>query len=246
MDEARIERYVSDLLTVSGVEREGKEQGIGLALYHLLMSACMYEQMSAEERGLLDGLSKKLQYFFSVKFALKERKRKTEKKIIPPNPLLKEKEKKEKEEKMCVCVADRKEAFHQECLGYVGQFDAVLIENFFNYYSQVNKRTGKMWFETVKFWDTENRLKLWANNQFSNAIITSSIRLQHTKEKQAKEQVAADRQQSEAQERERANAELERRIEESKAGAVSREEWLAMKAAGAAGGQSPEAKGGEP
>ena len=32
-------------------------------------------------------------------FNLKERKRKTEKEILPPNPLLKEKENKEKEEK---------------------------------------------------------------------------------------------------------------------------------------------------
>ena len=40
-----------------------------------------------------------MKYFFSSNFKLKERKRKTEKEILPPNPLLKEKEKKEKEEK---------------------------------------------------------------------------------------------------------------------------------------------------
>ena len=225
MDEARIERYVSDLLTVSGVEREGKEQGIGQALYHLLMSACMYELMSAEERGLLDGLSKKLQYFFSVKFALKERKRKTEKKIIPPNPLLKEKEKKEKEEKKREIVCDAREAFHQECLRYVGQFDVQQLADFYNFWSEEDDK-GRMRFEAKRYWNTEKRLKRWMTTSYNVDNASAAIRLQRIQKRQPQ-------QQSEAQERERANAELERRIEESKAGAVSREEWLAMKAAGA-------------
>ena len=40
-----IERYVSDLMTVSGVDREGREQSVGLALYHLLMSAALRDLM---------------------------------------------------------------------------------------------------------------------------------------------------------------------------------------------------------
>ena len=240
MDEARIERYVSDLLTVSGVEREGKEQGIGQALYHLLMSACMYEQMSAEERGLLDGLSKKLQYFFSVKFALKERKRKTEKKIIPPNPLLKEKEKKEKGEKTpSPVLRERLEDFRRLCNAYIPIYGERIVTSFYDHFAQVDRKTGKMHFECERYWNFENRLRKWANNSFSSDDEAAALRLQKARGKQAKEQVIADRQQSEAQERERANAELERRIEESKAGAVSREEWLAMKAR-----EAP--KGGEP
>ena len=67
MEIGRIERYVSDLLTVSGVDKEGKEQNVGLALYHLLMSAALHDVMSDEDKDLFKALTKKLQYFFLQK-----------------------------------------------------------------------------------------------------------------------------------------------------------------------------------
>jgi hypothetical protein len=99
MELAKVERYVSDLMTVSGVEKEGREQNVGLALYHLLMSASLHDLMSDDEKDLFKALTKKLQFFFCTRLSLKERKRNKEKKIIPPNPLLKEKENKEEDEK---------------------------------------------------------------------------------------------------------------------------------------------------
>ena len=83
MELARIERYVSDLMTVSGVEMEGREQSVGLALYHLLMSAALRDLMDDDDKELFRLLTKKLQYFFCTRLSLKERKetkKKTKKK----------------------------------------------------------------------------------------------------------------------------------------------------------------------
>ena len=99
---AKVERYVSDLMTVSGVEKEGKEQNVGLALYHLLVSAALHDLMSDDDKALFKALTKKLQYFFCTRLSLKERKETKKKKNFPPNPLIKEKAKKETAEKMCI------------------------------------------------------------------------------------------------------------------------------------------------
>ena len=96
MELTKIERYVSDLMTVSGIEKEGKEQTVGLALYHLLMSAALRDVMSDDEKELFSLLTKKLQYFFCTQLSLKERKRKTEKKNFPPEPPIKRKRKNRK------------------------------------------------------------------------------------------------------------------------------------------------------
>ena len=89
-DYEKIERYVSDLLTLSGMDMEGKSAGSTL-LFHAYVAVAMFEQMDAEERALVKGMQRRMKYFFSSTFNLKERKRKTEKEILPPTPLLKEK-----------------------------------------------------------------------------------------------------------------------------------------------------------
>lgn len=99
MEYSKIERFVSDVLTISAVEREGKEQAVGQALYHALMAAGIYDLMGEEERELTGELMKKLQFFFRSKFSLKERKERKKKEKFPPFPLIKKKEKKRKEEK---------------------------------------------------------------------------------------------------------------------------------------------------
>ena len=99
MEYEKIERYVSELLTLSAVDKEGMEQTVGPALYHLLMSAAIRDLMSDEEKELFRELTKKLQYFFCTRLNLKERKGKQKKENFPPNPLIKEKQKKGKEEK---------------------------------------------------------------------------------------------------------------------------------------------------
>ena len=98
IDYEKIERYVSDLLTLSGLDLEGKSAA-GTLLFHAYVAVAMFELMGAEERALIKGVQRRMKYFFSSNFKLKERKRKTEKEILPPNPLLKEKEKKKKKRK---------------------------------------------------------------------------------------------------------------------------------------------------
>ena len=221
MELTKIERYVSDLMTVSGIEKEGKEQTVGLALYHLLMSAALRDVMSDDDKELFSLLTKKVQYFFCTKLSLKERKRKTEKKIIPPNPLLKEKEKTEKEEKPLSLKVGAKEAFYRECQARLGQYDERQLSDFYNWWSEENEK-GQMRFQTERYWNIDNRLKRWVKNQYSAAKTAAAIRL-------SKLQKTQDRQQAIAQERNEANDRLWQQYADMKKGAVSHEEWLASK-----------------
>lgn len=228
MELARIERYVGDLMTVSGVEKEGKEQNVGLALYHLLMSASLHDLMSDDEKDLFKALTKKLQFFFCTRLSLKERKRNKEKKIIPPNPLLKEKEKTEKEEKPLSLKVGAKEAFYRECQARLGQYDEQQLDDFYNWWSEENEK-GQMRFQTERYWNIDNRLKRWVKNKYSAENTAAAMRLKRAKKQQAVEADAHERQQTVAKERTDDNARLEQEIEERKRNAVSYEEWLASK-----------------
>ena len=229
MELARIERYVSDLMTVSGVDREGKEQSVGLALYHLLMSAALRDLMDDDEKELFKALAKKVQYFFCTKLSLKERKETKKKKDFPPHPLLKEKDKKETEEKNPLPreagLEERRKAFYQECMKRKEFYSDRLISKFYNEFSQVNKDTGKMKFEEEKYWDIDNRLEKWSTNSFAISDELAALRLQ----KQKKLGDAHERQQAAAQERTDANDRLEQEIAERKKKAITYKEWLALK-----------------
>ena len=230
MEYAKIEGYVRCLLESWALHEDGEERVVWQTLHDLLMAVSRYELMSAAEKDMTTKLCKKLQYHFETKFALKERKRKAKKENFPPNPLIKEKQTKEIEKKVCVCVCDAKEAFRQECLGFIGQYDKQLVANFFNYFTQPGRKTGKMLFEEQRHWSTRNRLELWVNNQHSADIMAASERLKKARGKRQKAGDEEARSKQLAAEREEADARREREQEESKAGAVSREEWLAMKA----------------
>ena len=230
MEYAKIEGYVRCLLESWALHEDGEERVVWQTLHDLLMAVSRYELMSAAEKDMTTKLCKKLQYHFETKFSLKERKRKAKKENFPPNPLIKEKQTKEIEKKVCVCVCDAKEAFRQECLGFIGQYDKQLVANFFNYFTQPGRKTGKMLFEEQRHWSTKNRLELWVNNQHSADIMAASERLKKARGKRQKASDEEARSKQLAAEREEADARREREQEESKAGAVSREEWLAMKA----------------
>ena len=234
MDVTKIEGYVRCLLESWALHEDGEERVVWETLHDLLMAVSRYELMSAADKDMTTKLCKKLQYHFETKFSLKERKRKAKKENFPPNPLLKEKQTKEKEENAYIYVCDAndaKEAFRNECLGFVGQYDKQLVMNFFNWYSMESPTTGRMRFQDEPYWDTRKRLEVWVNNPISTNSVVAS---EHLKKVRGKQQKASDeerRNKELAAERERANAELERQHAESKAGAVSRAEWLAMKAA---------------
>ena len=218
MELARIERYVGDRLEMSGI----KSQSVGLVVYtalrHVLMAVGIHETMTSEERTLFEHMRKETQNYFASKFNLKERKRSKEKKNLPPHPLLKEKEIKEKEKQNPPTVCDAREAFRRECLHYVGVYDNQSVADFFNFWSEANPRTGKMRFQGKRYWNTETRLKRWTKNQYSVADAAAAIRLKRTK-----------KQQSVVQERNEANDRLWQQYDDMKKGAVTHEEWLAMK-----------------
>ena len=231
MELEKIEGYVRCLLESWALHEDGEERVVWETLHDLLMAVSRYEVsryelMSAADKDMTTKLCKKLQYHFETKFSLKERKRKAKKKNFPPNPLIKE-----IEEKHLSLVCDAKSAFREECLKYVGTYDTQLVTDFYNWWSEENPKTGKMRFEDMRYWNTKKRLERWVKNAFSSDNKAASERLKKARSKQRKEGDEESRSKELAAERERANAELERQRAESKAGAVSREEWLAMKAA---------------
>ena len=229
MEIEKIEGYVRCLLESWALHEDGEERVVWETLHDLLMAVSRYELMSAAEKDMTTKLCKKLQYHFETKFSLKERKRKAKKENFPPNPLIKEKQTKEIEEKECVCVCDAKSAFREECLKYVGKYDSERLADFFNFWSEEDTN-GKMRFEAQRYWNTEKRLKTWMNNQYTSDITAASERLKKARGKRQKEGDEERRSKELAAQREEANARLEEQIEQSKAGAVTREEWLAMKA----------------
>ena len=218
MEQTRIDRYVTDLLELSAISEDGAEGNVYVALRHLLTAVGIYEQMTDEERKLMVALKKKMQYFFSTRFSLKERKEKTKKKNIPPNPLLKEKAKKETEEKNPPTVGNAElEAFQKKCESYVGKYDQQQVANFYHYWTERDE-TGRMRFQNQRYFNVGTRLGRWIKNQYTANDTAAALRLQKQKKQQAV-----------AQERAEANDRLWEQYDDMKKGAVSYEEWLASK-----------------
>ena len=241
MDIEKIEGYVRCLLESWALHEDGEERVVWETLHDLLMAVSRYELMSAAEKDMTTKLCKKLQYHFETNFSLKERKRKAKKENFPPNPLLKEKQTKEIEENNThtVCDADsgfdedllkRYEVFAKKCEKYVGKYGRDMIDNFVRYWTLPNQATSKMKFEEETYWSLISKLESWKNSSFTKNDAAASMRLSKTRGKQQKVSDEESRRKQLAAEREEANARLERQRAESKAGAVTREEWLAMKA----------------
>ena len=232
MNNEQVEGYVNCLLESWAVHDEGNERGVYQVLHDLLTAWAYYELMSADERALVTALCKKMQHHFDTKCMLKERKRKTTKEKFPLKPLLKEKEKKETREENPPTVGDADlEAFRKECLGYVGKYETDQVADFYRHWTERNPTTGKMRWQAQRYWNTETRLKRWVKNQYSVNDAAASERLKKARGKQQKANDDEARSKQLAAEREAADARREREQEESKAGAVSRAEWEAIKAA---------------
>ena len=238
-DYEKIEQYVRDLLTVMGISKDGEEQSLWLFLHHACCAAAIYEVLDDGMKPVYKELLKKLNYFFSAKICLKERKRRKEKEKIPPNPLIKEKEKKEKEKKIIYThtavgetgivfsdLDERREAFKMECWARRERYDRKMLANFFNYWSDVNPRTHMMRFEEEEYWDIDCRLPLWKNNSHTVADAAAAIRLEKTQQKMTKEQTEASQQQEAAALREQENAEREARTEKSRQEQMLTEDYI--------------------
>ena len=240
MEKKSIEQYVDDLLQLSGIENEGLV--VRQTLHHMLMCVKLYETLDAEQRERVAKWRKHFQFLIEIRFNLKERKRRKEKKNSPSYSPNKEKAEEAKGEKNThtVCDADsgfdeellkRYEAFAKKCEKYVGEYGREMIDNFVRYWTLPNQATGKMQFEEETYWRLSSKLESWKNSSFTKNDAAASMRLSKTRGKQQKVSDDEQRAKEIAAERERANRELERQHAESKAGAVTREEWLAMKAA---------------
>ena len=239
MEIPKIERYVSDLLTVSGFSEEGAEHHLWVLLHHLYSAVAMYEQLSDDDKAVVAETQKKLKYFFETKCNLKDRKRKkTEKESLPPPPPSKEKEnKKEKVEKTSVSVEredsgldDDQLAFWEDCRKYIGKkYSEEMVQSFFYYWAEKDDKSGKMLWETKKTWNIRFRLAGWSKRSYARNDEMAAIRYHKTKKKQAEETTTAEQQESIAAERQLAQQKLEQQQEESKQGAVSYEEWLRMR-----------------
>ena len=125
-------------------------------------------------------------------------------------------------------LKERREVFLKECLQRRGKYDKQLLTDFFNHYSQEDSK-GMMHFETERFWNLDNRLELWMNKRYNVDNKAAAERLKKARGKQQKEQTETEQQKLQAAQREEANTDLERQIAERKAGAVSYEEYKAMK-----------------
>ena len=232
LDVKQMENYVDSLLEFNGLRRDTKEQRARLLLQHLYMAATMFGQMSDEEKLIIAAMEKKLgKIFSSMKICLKERKRRKDKEKIPPHPYRKEKESKEKADKI-IYIAERREAFHQECLGYVGKYDVKRLADFYRYWSEENPRTGKMRFEGKRYWNLDSRLERWMNTSYCSDNTAAEIRLDRTRKRQAKEsadneqqQAIAKQQQAIAAEREAENQQRELALEQSRQNSISLEEY---------------------
>lgn len=175
----------------------------------------------------MDAMTKKLQFFFSTKINLKERKRKQRKENFPPHPLYKEKQNKEKAEKereRAVCdggagakagFETRKEAFRQEVDAFVKDYSQDMVDDFFRFYSQPSmKEKGKMYYETKECWDTKTQLELWRKSPVTADSAAAKIRLANAKKRQAKELRQASRSQQEADRRQQEQDRLQAAREE--------------------------------
>jgi hypothetical protein len=236
MKESEIERYVSDLLTVSGFRHDGAEHRLWVLLHHLYSAVALWEQATDEERQVVEAMRVKLQYFFSAKINLKERKRKkTENEKLPPTPPLKGKEKqKEKTEKIPAPVGrtcegvdeNKRESFRQQCLAFVGKYDTARLTDFFNYWSEETRTTGRMRYEGQRYWNLEKRLSRWMQNSYAAADIAAAIRLRKAKKRLAEEQGAASQQQQAAAERQKQQRTLEQQAADSRRDASTMEEQV--------------------
>ena len=222
-----IERYVDQVLEVNGFCKGDKEL-LRQLLHRLYTAATMFHLMTEEQRALIGRIQTELSPFFVTKCNLKEGKRKGRKRKIPPIPPIKVKEGQVKDQKI-LFIAARRENFRNECLKYVDKFDNQRLADFFNYWSEENKKDGKMRFEKQRFWNIERRLKRWMNISYSVDNTAAALRLEKAQKGKSKEQATAKQQQALVAQRDESNEQLFQAIEESKRNAISHEEYLAQK-----------------
>lgn len=75
--------------------------------------------------------------------------------------------KKEMANRPGAALAERENAFKNECYGFVGEFGERLVEEFVLYWTEPNKSKTRMRFEQQTTWDTHRRMLTWKRNNFN-------------------------------------------------------------------------------
>ena len=232
---------VDSLLQDRGLNGEYEEQAVRQLLYHLYIALDIYRYMTCAEKNKAGYWYRVFRSSFSLRGFLKERKRKRDKEKFPPDPLYKETETefKEKAQKMSLCkgrvsggLEERQKAFWNELLQYEEKYGREMLLKFYAKWAEETVEKTKMLWETKKSWSTNLRLLAWSKRKFQKDDEAAEFHLQQVKNRKSRQPtVDTVQQQAIIREREEANARLERQIAERKKGAVSREEYLAMKKA---------------
>ena len=232
---SQIQSYVGKLLEMSGIERE--EGFVGKLLFHAYVAVALYEFTTVEERAIINGIQKRMNYFFSSTMKLKERKRKKEKDIFPPIPLSIEKENKEKEEinthtdvRETRCefsgLDARRNDFAKKLWAHHDKYSRELLTSFYNYWSEENPESGRMRFEETRYFNIANRLSRWVKSSYTLSDQTASIRLKKAQKREQQVQTEASQQQAAAAEREQENVEREAKAEESRQTQMLTEDYI--------------------
>ena len=62
-------------------------------------------------------------------------------------------------------LATRRTDFYQSILPYADQYDREMLNDFFQYWTELDKRRQRMRFEMQKTWETGKRLSLWERRE---------------------------------------------------------------------------------
>ena len=87
MEQTNIEQRVISLLENSPIVREGDEQPLRQALFHMLMAVGIMDTMSDEEKKQVIKEKKHFDYFFSTKLTSKNAREKRKRNLSPIPPI---------------------------------------------------------------------------------------------------------------------------------------------------------------
>ena len=226
MDIKEKEQYAKELIKICGYSSKNTESRLYALLYHQYAAIALYETASAADRSAVDAVAKRLKSLISIKFKLKERGgRKKEKQENAPTPPKEEIENKEETAKKTSVSAsreawvldERQKAFWKELSQYIDKpYDLQLVQSFFYYWAEKEKKSGKMLWETRRSWNLRMRLASWSKRSYCIDDRIAQIKLQKVEKRNEADTASKHYQQSVTAIREQDNERREREQEESK------------------------------
>ena len=231
------------LLQDRGLNSGYQEQAVRQLLYHLFAAIEIYKYMTVAERNKSGWWYRTFfKHVFPLTGFLKERKRKRDKENSPLHPSYKkESGVKEKDEKTIYIAGreqasfeERKKQFWAELEHYVGKYERQSVLKFYYYWAEEMRGHKKMRWEIQKSWNTSYRLAAWSKRSYQIDDKAAELRLERAKNRGNKSAFAPNEDQPKKVGvlRTREMEQQEAQIAERKAGAVTREDYLRMKAEG--------------